>query len=116
MKLGTLLHTWINGRLVGIDHFGNRYYQQKGERGVKARRWVIYKGLAEPSKVPPEWHGWLHHIEGCTPSDAEDHYSWQKPHKPNLTGTSGAYFPPGHVLAGGKRMAATGDYTPWKPE
>ncbi|MDP6219258.1 MAG: NADH:ubiquinone oxidoreductase subunit NDUFA12, partial [Alphaproteobacteria bacterium] len=34
---------------------------------------------------------------------------------PNLTGTKFAHRPAGHVLKGGKRAAATGDYEPWSP-
>jgi NADH:ubiquinone oxidoreductase subunit len=44
------------------------------------------------------------------------HYSWMKPHLPNLTGTPLAYRPSGHTLAGGRRAAATGDYQAWSPD
>jgi len=40
---------------------------------------------------------------------------WQKPHRPNLTGTPGAYRPPGSTLAQGRRPRATGDYKAWAP-
>ena len=52
------------GRLVGQDEYGNRYYEAKDARDSydgRRRRWVIYNGYAEASKVPPDWHGWLHH-------------------------------------------------------
>ena len=42
--------------------------------------------------------------------------NWQKPHRPNMTGTSEAYRPPGHISSGQKRDAATGDYEAWSPE
>ena len=35
---------------------------------------------------------------------------------PNLTGTKAAYRPPGHILKGGQRDKATGDYEAWTPE
>src|SRR3979490_2098821 len=54
---GTRMTTLFSGLAVGEDAFGNRYYQTKG--GV--RRWVIYSGTVEASRVPPDWHGWLHH-------------------------------------------------------
>jgi NADH:ubiquinone oxidoreductase subunit len=41
---------------------------------------------------------------------------WQKDHLPNLTGTAAAYRPPGHILQGGQRDKATGDYEPWVPD
>jgi len=40
---------------------------------------------------------------------------WQKPHRPNLPGTPGAYRPPGSPLAQGRRPRATGDYKAWAP-
>lgn len=104
---------------VGTDHLGNRYYVGKPIKGYKReRRWVIYNGPPEASMIPPEWHGWMHHQTDVIPSDQGDSYrrEWQKPHQPNLTGTTGAYRPPGHILKGGRRDAATGDYEAWKPE
>ena len=79
------------------------------------RRWVIYQGEPEGSKVPPEWHAWLHHTVDEVPG-AWPHYPWQKPHQPNMTGTPLAYHPRGSVLLGGHRARATGDYEPWSPE
>jgi NADH:ubiquinone oxidoreductase subunit len=118
---GTQLWTWRYGEAVGEDEFGNRYYRSKGGRidptlGFE-RRWVIYDGLAEPSRVPPDWHGWLHHTVDVPPTqEAYTPRSWQKPHRPNLTGTPLAWRPPGSTLAAGKRPRATGDYKPWTPD
>src|SRR5581483_10903586 len=55
--IGTLVTTWLSGRLVGSDEFGNRYYESK----TGQRRWVIYAGTVDASLVPADWHGWLHH-------------------------------------------------------
>lgn len=113
------LFTWRYGRdLAGHDQFGNRYYRCKARPGYKReRRWVIYEGTPDASKVPPEWHGWLHHQTDEIPDSDRDSFRrpWQKPHQPNLTGTNKAYRPPGHILEGGKRDNATGDYEPWQP-
>ncbi len=110
------LLTWFKGELVGEDSFGNKYYREKGPESLKERRWVIYKGLPEASKVPAEWHGWLHHtIEKPTPVARIKRWPWEKDHLPNLSGTAYAYRPPGHFYAGGKRMPATGDYEAWRP-
>ena len=111
--------TWAwRGQRVGVDQTGNIYYRGRPRTGYKReRRWVIYEGAAEASKVPPEWHGWLHHQTDAYPEEGTDSFrrDWQKPHKPNLTGTKQAYRPPGHVLEGGRRDAATGDYEVWHP-
>jgi NADH:ubiquinone oxidoreductase subunit len=125
MNLGTLLYTWLHGELVGTDQFGNRYYREKRRRPLKRgggldsreRRWVLYSGEVEASRVPPLWHGWLHHIFDEVPTEsARKKHPWEKEYVPNLTGTDRAYRPPGSLLRGGHRPRATGDYEPWTPE
>jgi NADH:ubiquinone oxidoreductase subunit len=122
---GTRLYTWLKGQAVGTDQFGNRYYRERGPRVLKrgggiesrVRRWVLYNGEVEASRVPPEWHAWLHHTvdEPPRPGEAKK-YPWEREHLPNLTGTDLAYRPPGSVLRGGHRAAASGDYEPWTPD
>ncbi len=116
---GTRYTLWKTARYVGEDDWGNTYYEQKtgvGPHGMP-RRYVIYTDLADASKVPPEWHGWLHHTVKEPPTE-EDYKprSWQKPHEMNMTGTSKAYRPKGSILTPEKRPKATGDYQAWKPE
>lgn len=111
--------TLVTGaKLVGKDSLGNKYYTAKPRKGYKhERRWVIYKGVPEASSVPSEWHGWLHHQTDALPTAGESfRRPWQKPHTPNFTGTDQAYRPPGHILKGGQRAAATGDYEAWTPD
>lgn len=121
MFLTTRLYTFLYGTLVGQDPFGNRYYQSRGNAkrvtdARKRKRWVIYKGMAEPSKVPAEWHGWLHYTHDLSPTERKvPHYDWQKPHQPNLTGTKKAYLPSGHLLKGAHRDKTTADYEAWQP-
>ena len=118
MNLGTLIYTKLKGELVGQDEFGNRYYRGTGRKlSGRERRWVLYKGRAEASSVPPEWHAWLHHTTDQPLSErAAQGKSWQAPHVPNQTGTAAAYRPAGHEYRGGQRKRATGDYEPWRPE
>jgi NADH:ubiquinone oxidoreductase subunit len=125
MTIGTRIMTWLRGELVGTDVFGNRYYRDKSQRKLergggrfsREKRWVLYNGEAEGSRVPPEWHAWLHHTVSEIPaSGGKLKYTWQKPHQPNLTGTPDAYRPPGSVMRGGHRAPTTGDYEAWKPE
>ncbi|MFL5254941.1 MAG: NADH:ubiquinone oxidoreductase subunit NDUFA12 [Rhodopila sp.] len=116
MTLGTWLFTLFNGRRVGADEEGNVYYQERRARsgGRRNRRWVIYKGEAEASRVPPEWHAWLHYTTDAPLTDVPRR-PWQKPHMANATGTALSYRPPGHDYQGGHRATATGDYEPWLP-
>lgn len=117
MTIGTLLYTWLKGEPVGRDGFGNRYFQERrAPSGRRRKRWVLYAGEAEASKVPAEWHVWLHYtVDQAPPAAGHPRLPWQKEHQPNLTGTARAYRPPGHVLEGGRRAKATGDYEPWTP-
>jgi len=115
MSVGTRLFTWARGELVGKDSDGNRYYTEKQAiKGRRRRRWVLFAGKAEASAVPPEWHAWLHYTVDAPLTPSADK-PWVKEHIPNLTGTAGAYLPPGHDRRGGVRAAATGDYEAWQP-
>jgi len=122
MTIGTLLFTWLRGERVGEDAFANVYYRQRGgaRRNVGGlgveRRWVIYKGEPEASKVPPEWNAWLHHTVDEPPVGPRPKRPWQKDHVPNLTGTAEAYRPRGHVLRGARRDSDRGGYEPWRPD
>ena len=117
MTITTRLYTYFHGKPVGQDPFGNRYFKEKNPpKHRREKRWVMYNGLAEPSKVPPEWHGWLHYtLDAPLAQRTTPHYAWEKEHQPNLTGTAGAYVPPGHLLRGAHREGTTADYEAWRP-
>ena len=117
MDLVTLMTLKLTSRQVGTDRFGNRYYEERrARRGKPPRRYVRYNGLVEASKVPADWHGWLHYTEQSPPPETGYvSHDWQQDHLPNLTGTKYAYRPAGHMLKGGKRKKATGDYEAWTP-
>ncbi len=113
-----VVKTFTRTKFVGADSFGNKYYSAKPRKGYKRdRRWVIYKGAAEATKIPPEWHGWMHYQTDNIPASDSKSFrrKWQKPHRPNVTGTNEAYLPPGHLLKAGTRAKTTGDYEAWTP-
>ena len=113
--LGTRFWTWRKGERVGQDEFGNTYYRARNTP-LGERRWVIYNGVAEASAIPGGWHGWMHHTTDISPADESyAEKEWQKPHRPNPTGTAQAYRPPGSVLTPGRREAPAGDYEAWTP-
>lgn len=118
--LGQRFHIGRRGVLVGQDDYGNRYYEARDNRDSydnRKRRWVIYDGYSEASKVPPEWHGWLRYTFEQPPTiDPLPRQSWEKDHLPNLTGTVYAWRPQGSIVHSGERAPATGDYEAWKPE
>lgn len=113
--------TWRRGRHVGTDELGNRYYEARDDRDSydkgRKRRWVIYNGYADASKVPPDWHGWLRYTFDEPPTvEPLLRRAWEKDHLPNLTGTIYARRPQGAISRGGDRQRATGDYEAWSPE
>jgi NADH:ubiquinone oxidoreductase subunit len=109
--IGTQLFTWRKGQRVGEDAEGNIYYQTAGGK----RRWVIFNGESEASRVSPDWHGWLHHTWDEPPSKAAlPHKAWEKPHLPNLTGTARAFAPQGSIRR--KQPETPRDYEAWTPE
>lgn len=111
--VGTGLFTWWKGEFIATDEAGNRYYREKGGN----RRWVLYDGPVEGSRVPPEWDAWLHYTAEEPPTVAPAAVKdWEQPHQPNLTGTPRAYRPAGSLAGAGQRRRATGDYEAWSPD
>ena len=109
--LNTALYTRRKGQKVGEDAQGNIYYQTEGGK----RRWVIYNGEMEASRISPEWHGWLHHTWDEPPTKAAlKHKPWEKEHLPNLTGSPLAYAPSGSIRRAAP--AERSDYEAWSPE
>jgi|TARA_B110000091_G_C13754731_1_gene449351 NADH:ubiquinone oxidoreductase subunit len=108
---GTQLWTWRKGVKVGEDQQGNIFYNNKDD----SRRWVIFNGPIEASRIDPDWHGWLHRTWNEPPTDKPlVHRSWEKPHQENLTGTVAAYAPAGSLRQA--TPAPRRDYEAWTPE
>lgn len=109
--LGTQIFTARKGVKVGEDDQGNIYYHTRDDK----RRWVIFNGEAEASRVSPDWHGWLHFTWNDPPTKAPlKHKAWEKPHLENLTGTMAAYAPAGSIRK--QAPVARADYEAWQPE
>ena len=118
-----LLNSALTGEQVGTDAQGNTYYRAKKRYPAghpfagRERRWVIYNGANDASRVPAEWHGWLHGtLDGVPESNLPAPRIWEAEYTPNATGTAAAYRPQGALERGGKRVGATGDYEAWSPE
>ena len=107
---GTQFYTWRKGQKVGEDSQGNLFY-----RSSEGKRWVIYNGEAEASRIDPDWHGWLHRTWDEPPSQTPlKHKAWEKPHLENLTGTPLAYAPTGSIRRATPEPRR--DYDAWSPE
>mmetsp|Transcript_32400 Transcript_32400/g.49564 ORF Transcript_32400/g.49564 Transcript_32400/m.49564 type:complete len:189 (+) Transcript_32400:8-574(+) len=60
--------------LVGIDEFGNRYYEDFTHLGNNQRRWVEFADTGKlfptvTKKIAPAWHGWLSYTYDDPPRD-----------------------------------------------
>ena len=105
--IGTFIYTLFSGKFIGEDEFGNKYYSNR-----KGKRWVIYKDRVESTKIPPEWHSWIHFLNKNKPQPNATNYKWQKKHKENLTGTEQAYKPEGSLSSDSKKEMKK--YETWK--
>jgi len=113
---GTALGTMTGGVRVGADAQGNVYYEAKKAQNGFKRRWVMYVGSNDASRVPPEWHGWLHNTIDALPDESlPPPRRWELEATPNRTGSDEAYRPAGALERGGRRAQATGDYEAWTP-
>ena len=102
--LGTRFTIFFSGNFVGKDNHGNKYYETK-----KGKRFIIYNGEVDASKIPNEWYSWMHFTPNKIENKHElEKFEWQKPHKPNLTGSNGAYNPKTNTDAVKKK------YNTWK--
>ena len=128
--LGTMLWAKRAGaQHVGTDTHGNRYFRAAPRKAPNAKgrpngsytqaekRWVIYNGPNDASRVPSEWHGWLHgSYDGVPESYLPPPHVWEVDYTPNSTGTADAYLPRGALQRGGNRAPTTGDYEAWSPD
>ncbi len=111
---GTSIFSRRHGEEAGRDEAGNIYFRHRGD---PARRWVIYSGGNDSSRVPPAWNAWLRGtIDGLPDEVLPPRRGFEQAPMPNMTGTAQAYRPDGSLLRGGARAPATGDYEAWKPE
>ncbi|BBM98902.1 NADH dehydrogenase (ubiquinone) 1 alpha subcomplex subunit 12 [Marchantia polymorpha subsp. ruderalis] len=105
-------------KLVGVDKAGNRYYEKMSHVQHGRHRWVVYADkVYNASAIPPEWHGWLHHITDHTPEQLEglrpSRYGVE--HMKNRTGEGEQYIyhAKGHALNPNKRDWKR--YEEWRP-
>ena len=111
---GTSIFSRRNGEEAGRDEAGNIYFRHRQD---PARRWVMYSGANDSSRVPPGWNAWLRGtIDGVPDKALPPRRPFEQPPEANLTGSDKAWRPAGSIRAGGKRAAATGDYSAWTPD
>ncbi len=100
---------------VGSDEYGNFYFCKKNNSPInnyRERRWIIYSGTVEASKVPPRWNAWLHHVTDSFPRKNIRKPSWIKKHLPNQTGTQSSKKLKKLIFSRKKNSI----YSIWKPK
>ena len=109
--LGTAIFSLRHGTKVGEDPLGNLYFEGKG------RRWVMYEGSNDVSRVPPDWYAWLtRQIDDVPDKALPPAPKFLREPTPNLTGTPAAYRPSGALEKGARRQRSSGDYQAWSPD
>ena len=97
--------TLLNGRRVGSDADGNRYYQSRRVFGGLRRRWAIFaKGGQEPNAAPPEWKMWLAGVSDAPP-----------PPGVSAASASSSDFS-ARAVSRAARPRGAGDYEAWSPD
>ena len=127
--IGTAFFTWRHGHFVGQDQLGNKYYTNvaanasvntsaSNHRSTAAvKRWVLYNGEIEASRIAPDWHAWLHYLTILPPSEKPlPKNSWQLPHQANMTGTKQAYHPRRQSSDNNPSNLTLKHYEPWQPD
>ncbi len=120
MNIGIWLYTKIFCSLIGIDEFGNKYYEQHLfiKKNQNRKRYVRYSSnFPEATSISNLWFNWLHYRCNNIPSAQKlIAYEWEESNSPNLTGTPNAYYPSGHILGDGVQQPIEANYQAWKPD
>ena len=90
-SIGTILYSFFNGKKVGEDDQGNRFFTHKKN---KKKRWVLYKKKIDPTNLEVKWQIWLTETDKDKEININNpNFKWQKNIKANLTGTLNSYHP-----------------------
>ncbi|MCL2473408.1 MAG: NADH-ubiquinone oxidoreductase subunit NDUFA12 family protein [Alphaproteobacteria bacterium] len=116
-QIGTRICSFLFGKKVGKDDFGNTYFVSRlpplkpyGGK-VRQKRWVLYSKSPEPTKIPPNWFLWMHYTidtAGVNTSENVDNSIIRYRFSPNETGTEFAYSP-------SKTKQPSENAAAWKP-
>ncbi len=109
MSVFFYIYIVLFGKKVASDRFGNKYYIVFLDMFFLKieKRYVLYNGIKDPSKIPPDYSSWLM-------GNVDDIFTlqtrtWVKEHLPNLSGTKLAYQPKNEGSETRKQQA-------WKPK
>ena len=104
MKFLVKIYLNFFGEKVGEDEYGNQFFElkQKDYLGRK-KRYCLYHGSVEASKISPEWHPFMHYqIDAKDVCQTFKQYKWQKSYVPDVTLSEVKYLPKNHQLYNSK--------------
>ncbi|KAF2727713.1 P-loop containing nucleoside triphosphate hydrolase protein [Polyplosphaeria fusca] len=86
------------GTFIGLDRFGNKYYENLAEELPLRTRWVDYKDSEyDPSQIEPGWHAWMSYMVDKPPTEdpiTQRVREWEpKEHRPTLTWSRSGFRP-----------------------
>ncbi|KAJ5562853.1 NADH-ubiquinone oxidoreductase subunit B17.2 [Penicillium sp. DV-2018c] len=84
------------GTLVGVDRWGNKFFENMEEELPLRTRWVDYKDVEyDASHIEPGWHAWISYMVDAPPKAdkiLEPVRHWETPeHRPNPTLSRSAF-------------------------
>mgnify|MGYP001026532741 FL=1 len=101
MSLGFKIYSYLNGKVVGKDTFGNTFFVSKKKL---SKRWVIYSKGFGPASLPTNYHNWLHNTTDELPYFDKDVERTKSIVKRRVNK---------HVI---KKKANSQGYTSWQPK
>lgn len=115
LKFLTSIKLLFTAKFIGEDEYKNRYFESKHKDYLgRTKRFCIFHGIVEASKIPADWHAWMHHTTN-SPIQYKKLF-WMKSHMPDTTGTLHAFIPNTHThynVYGKSHLNKIQDYTPW---
>ena len=124
MKFLLRIYLFFRSTKVGGDQYGNQYFEAKRTDSFgRKKRFCLYSGRPEASKISPEWHLFMHYqVEAKDVKTNYKQHKWQKPFVPDITLTEVKYLPKNHPLFSSKNnlFHSSGAKNPfkikiWKP-
>lgn len=125
MKILVKIYLKLFATKVGEDEYGNQFFELKRTDYLgRKKRYCLYKGYVEASKISPEWHPFMHYqIAAKDVKTTYKQYKWQKPAIPDTTLSNYKFLPKNHMLYNENFDVynTTGSKNPfktkvWKPE
>ena len=113
--------------LVGMDEFGNRYYEDVTAKNKNQKRWVEYADTGkmfptQVKKISPAWQGWIHYMYDDPPKEdnfIDPYYMPTRMVTFKVDHPELSYLPQGHLLNRNRDEFIEAQqarmYTAWEP-